>query len=166
MKKLTVTTLAIVALFSCFIIAEAQVSKPPPPSPTLAKAFIQEYQGHAFIRGNWAYKIPAGKPDPYRIGDIRFRVTRKLYATIEDSVNGKGEGKETSTGLFSVDWRAGDNASGLINTLHRVAITPKKVNRLTVEMILTGTKKEDASTVTDFTWKQRAEGLFFGEGVK
>lgn len=173
------TILAGCVLFLCFACAQAQVSQPPGvpapgltllpiPDPTLQKAMIDEYpKGTAYIRGNWAYAIPTTGPDPVRIGDIQYRIGRKLYASLDDHMNSKGEKNgETSTGWFSVQQLPGERASGIIETAYKMPIVKGKVNRITVEMRLFGSYKREGESVPLVWTPQPAEGVFHGEGVK
>ena len=168
------TFLSLCVLFLCFVAVEAQV---PPvttvPPPTLQKAIVEEIAGTPSvgasatrptvirIRGNWAYPVPRGVPDPWKVERVRYRVTKKVYATVQDAMDGKGEGRETSTGWYNVPPLTGEGASGIINTTSAATLTPGKINRLTVDMTLSGSYRSKS-----FNWTQKAEGLFFGEGVK
>lgn len=164
------TVLATAVLLFCFAAVEAQVNQPlntqhSTPAPALAKVVLDDAKSHVWIKGNWAYAIPSSGLDPVRVGDVRYRVTRKLYATLDDHVRGIGEGKETSTGWFSVAWTEGEGANGIINTQYCTYVAKGKVNRLTVDMVITGTYRADGESVP-FTWSQQGGGVFHGEGVK
>lgn len=178
MKNLR-TILAVIALMLCFIAAESQAivpggirpdaSQPPPVPDPIAKAFCEETTKGKVVqfRANWTYKVPMRvATDPWQIVSVKYLLTTKVYASIQDSADGKGESPET-TAVVTVSHVNGEEAPGIINTMHSVSIAPKKMTRIIAEMVLTGTYTAGpGKKPIDFTWSQKAGGLFFGEGVK